>query len=140
MFLNTTAYNLHQPSSKVAIHSKVCEERSDLSSGNAQGTRQGNMSYLSDFEEMDGDYVCLWRCDNGTEFKNKEMNQFCKRKGTKACDDAVHKSFLMQDQTSRDNEKKGYEEQEKECGIQVRRMKEMIKEDASVKQYIHVNV
>ncbi|GJR42560.1 reverse transcriptase domain-containing protein [Tanacetum coccineum] len=26
---------------------------------------------------------CLWRCDNGTEFKNKEMNQFCERKGIK---------------------------------------------------------
>ncbi|GJX36385.1 putative reverse transcriptase domain-containing protein [Tanacetum coccineum] len=24
-----------------------------------------------------------WRCDNGTEFKNKEMNQFCERKGRK---------------------------------------------------------
>ncbi|GKA82226.1 putative ribonuclease H-like domain-containing protein [Tanacetum coccineum] len=24
-----------------------------------------------------------YRCDNGTEFKNKEMNQFCKRKGIK---------------------------------------------------------
>ncbi|GKE84937.1 hypothetical protein Tco_1558679 [Tanacetum coccineum] len=32
--------------------------------------------------------VKVIRCDNGTKFKNKEMNQFCKRKGTKACDDA----------------------------------------------------
>ncbi|GJR01291.1 putative ribonuclease H-like domain-containing protein, partial [Tanacetum coccineum] len=27
--------------------------------------------------------VKVIRCDNGTEFKNKEMNQFCKRKGIK---------------------------------------------------------
>ncbi|GJY57395.1 ribonuclease H-like domain-containing protein, partial [Tanacetum coccineum] len=93
-----------------------------------------NMSYLTDFEEIDGGYVAFggnpkggkiigrddysrfsWvfflatkdetsgilksfitgvenlidqrvkviRCDNGTEFKNKEMNQFCERKGIK---------------------------------------------------------
>ncbi|GJU20212.1 retrovirus-related pol polyprotein from transposon TNT 1-94 [Tanacetum coccineum] len=81
-----------------------------------------NMSYLADFEEIDGGYVAFGgtpkegksqdeisgilksfitgvenlidqrvkviRCDNGTEFKNKEMNQFCERKGTKACNDA----------------------------------------------------
>ncbi|GKA85220.1 retrovirus-related pol polyprotein from transposon TNT 1-94 [Tanacetum coccineum] len=79
-----------------------------------------NMSYLTDFEEIDGRYVAFGgnpkggkitvratmdetsgilksfitgvenlidqrvkviRCDNGTEFKNKEMNRFCKRKG-----------------------------------------------------------
>ncbi|GJW10548.1 uncharacterized mitochondrial protein-like protein [Tanacetum coccineum] len=94
----------------------------------------GNMSYLTDFEEIDGGYIAFggnpkggkitgrddysrfsWvfflatkdetsgilksfitgvenlidqrvkviRCDNGTEFKNKEMNQFCERKGIK---------------------------------------------------------
>ncbi|GJR36695.1 ribonuclease H-like domain-containing protein [Tanacetum coccineum] len=61
----------------------------------------GNMSYLTDFEEIDGGYVAfrgnpkggkitgkdqkvkVIRCDNGTEFKNKEMNQFCERKGIK---------------------------------------------------------
>ncbi|GJR59846.1 putative ribonuclease H-like domain-containing protein [Tanacetum coccineum] len=81
----------------------------------------GNMSYLTDFEEIDGGYVAFGgnpkggkitgratkdetsgilksfingvenlidqmvkviRCDNGTEFKNKEMNQFCERKGS----------------------------------------------------------
>ncbi|GKA76940.1 hypothetical protein Tco_0783401, partial [Tanacetum coccineum] len=85
----------------------------------------GNMSYLTDFEEIDGGYnafggnpkggkiigrgiiktatkdetsgilksfitgienlidqrVKVIRCDTGTEFKNKEMNQFCDRKG-----------------------------------------------------------
>ncbi|GJV58295.1 ribonuclease H-like domain-containing protein [Tanacetum coccineum] len=81
-----------------------------------------NMSYLTDFEEIDGGYVTFGgnpkggkitsratkdetsgilksfitevenlidqrvkviRCDNGTEFKNKEMNQFCERKSMK---------------------------------------------------------
>ncbi|GJW43428.1 zf-CCHC domain-containing protein [Tanacetum coccineum] len=62
----------------------------------------GNMSYLTDYEEIDGGIllplgvtlkggksqardqkVKVIRCDNGTEFKNKEMNQFCERKGIK---------------------------------------------------------
>ncbi|GKA80950.1 ribonuclease H-like domain-containing protein [Tanacetum coccineum] len=65
----------------------------------------GNMSYLTDYEEIDGGYVAFGgnpkggkitrkctiktvdhkvkviRCDNGTEFKNREMNQFCEMKG-----------------------------------------------------------
>ncbi|GJX48263.1 putative ribonuclease H-like domain-containing protein [Tanacetum coccineum] len=80
----------------------------------------GNMSYLIDYEEIDGGYVAFGgnpkggkitrkatkdetsgilksfisgienlvdhkvkviRCDNGTEFKNREMNQFCETKG-----------------------------------------------------------
>nr|GEW07321.1 retrovirus-related Pol polyprotein from transposon TNT 1-94 [Tanacetum cinerariifolium] len=64
----------------------------------------GNMFYLIDYEEIDGGYVAFgWnlkggkitgkdrnlvdhkvkviRCDNGTEFKNREMNQFCEMKG-----------------------------------------------------------
>ncbi|GJX23447.1 retrovirus-related pol polyprotein from transposon TNT 1-94 [Tanacetum coccineum] len=68
----------------------------------------GNMSYLTDYEEIDGGYVAFGRnpkggkitgkctiktenlvdhkvkvirCDNGIEFKNREMNQFCEIKG-----------------------------------------------------------
>ncbi|GKB21727.1 putative ribonuclease H-like domain-containing protein [Tanacetum coccineum] len=80
----------------------------------------GNVSYLTDYEEIDGGYVTFGgnpkggkitrkatkdetsgilksfitgienlvdhkvnviRCDNGTEFKNREMNQFCEMKG-----------------------------------------------------------
>ncbi|GJX86332.1 retrovirus-related pol polyprotein from transposon TNT 1-94 [Tanacetum coccineum] len=65
----------------------------------------GNMSYLTDYEEIDRGYVAFGgnpkggkitgkgtiktvdhkvkviRCDNGTEFKNREMNQFCEMKG-----------------------------------------------------------
>ncbi|GKB40330.1 ribonuclease H-like domain-containing protein [Tanacetum coccineum] len=62
----------------------------------------GNMSYLTDYEEIDGGYVAfrgnpkggkitrkenlvdhkvkVIKCDNGIEFKNREMNQFCKKK------------------------------------------------------------
>ncbi|GJV48643.1 ribonuclease H-like domain-containing protein [Tanacetum coccineum] len=64
-----------------------------------------NMSYLTDYEEINGGYVAFGgnpkggkitekctiktvdhkvkviRCDNGTEFKNREMNQFCEMKG-----------------------------------------------------------
>ncbi|GJT07984.1 putative reverse transcriptase, RNA-dependent DNA polymerase [Tanacetum coccineum] len=70
----------------------------------------GNMSYLSDFKEFDGGYVTfgggakggkitskgtlktenlidkkvkIIRCDNGTEFKNKVMSEFCEQKGIK---------------------------------------------------------
>ncbi|GKA03028.1 putative ribonuclease H-like domain-containing protein [Tanacetum coccineum] len=39
---------------------------------------------LKDKGEIDSDQrVKVIRCDNGTEFKNKEMNQFCERKGIK---------------------------------------------------------
>ncbi|GJZ90371.1 ribonuclease H-like domain-containing protein [Tanacetum coccineum] len=65
----------------------------------------GNMSYLTDYKEINGGYVAFGgnpkggkitgkctiktvdhkvkviRCDNRTEFKNKEMNQFCEMKG-----------------------------------------------------------
>nr|GEZ23172.1 putative ribonuclease H-like domain-containing protein [Tanacetum cinerariifolium] len=55
----------------------------------------GNISYLSDYESYDGGNfiteienlkdlkVKIIRCDNGGEFKNKEMNDFCSRKGIK---------------------------------------------------------
>nr|GFA10899.1 putative ribonuclease H-like domain-containing protein [Tanacetum cinerariifolium] len=61
----------------------------------------GNMSYLSDFEELNGGYgafsgnpkgglenllsltVKIIRCDNGTEFKNADLNQFCGFTGIK---------------------------------------------------------
>ncbi|GJY55269.1 ribonuclease H-like domain-containing protein [Tanacetum coccineum] len=58
------------------------------------------VAYKTDYEEIDEGYVAFGgnpkggkitgkvdhkvkviRCDNGTEFKNKEMNQFCEKKG-----------------------------------------------------------
>ncbi|GJS34150.1 putative ribonuclease H-like domain-containing protein [Tanacetum coccineum] len=55
--------------------------------------QRGNRSYLTDYEELNGGFVAFggnlkegnyWeRCDNGTEFKNRVMNQFCEMKGIK---------------------------------------------------------
>nr|GFA41676.1 putative ribonuclease H-like domain-containing protein [Tanacetum cinerariifolium] len=61
---------------------------------------EGNMSYLSDFKELNGGYVSFggnlkggkisgkgkiktFRSDNGTEFKNFNLNQLCGIKGIK---------------------------------------------------------
>ncbi|GJS99634.1 putative ribonuclease H-like domain-containing protein [Tanacetum coccineum] len=97
------------------------EEKGVIDSGCSRH-KTGNMSYLIDFEEIDGGYVAfrgnpkggkitgkatkdetsgilksfitgvenlidqrvkVIRCDNGTEVMNKDMNQFCERKGIK---------------------------------------------------------
>ncbi|GJW59017.1 ribonuclease H-like domain-containing protein [Tanacetum coccineum] len=55
-----------------------------------------NISYLTNYEEIDRGFVAFGgienlidlrvkviRCDNGTEFKNRVMNQFCEMKGIK---------------------------------------------------------
>ncbi|GJW04663.1 putative ribonuclease H-like domain-containing protein [Tanacetum coccineum] len=53
----------------------------------------GNMSYLTDYEEIDGGYVTFkgnpkggkitkkWKAESKALFKNREMNQFCEMKG-----------------------------------------------------------
>ncbi|GJY83444.1 putative ribonuclease H-like domain-containing protein [Tanacetum coccineum] len=38
-------------------------------------------SFITGVENLIDQRVKVIRCDNGTEFKNKEMNQFCERKG-----------------------------------------------------------
>ncbi|GKB66110.1 putative ribonuclease H-like domain-containing protein [Tanacetum coccineum] len=40
-------------------------------------------SFITRVENLIDQRVKVIRCDNGTEFKNKEMNQFCERKGIK---------------------------------------------------------
>ncbi|GKE31050.1 putative ribonuclease H-like domain-containing protein, partial [Tanacetum coccineum] len=40
-------------------------------------------SFITRAENLIDQRVKVIRCDNGTEFKNKEMSQFCKRKGIK---------------------------------------------------------
>ncbi|GKB42704.1 putative reverse transcriptase domain-containing protein [Tanacetum coccineum] len=40
-------------------------------------------SFITGVENLIDQRVKVIRCDNGTEFKNKEMNHFCKRKGIK---------------------------------------------------------
>ncbi|GJY81211.1 retrovirus-related pol polyprotein from transposon TNT 1-94 [Tanacetum coccineum] len=47
-----------------------------------------NQKFLRSLSPEWNTHTIVWRnkpkrCDNGTEFKNKEMNQFCKRKGIK---------------------------------------------------------
>ncbi|GJR05102.1 putative ribonuclease H-like domain-containing protein [Tanacetum coccineum] len=39
-------------------------------------------SFITGVENLIDQRVKVIRCDNGTEFKNKEMNQFCERKGS----------------------------------------------------------
>ncbi|GJW63681.1 putative ribonuclease H-like domain-containing protein [Tanacetum coccineum] len=39
-------------------------------------------SFITGVENLIDQRVKVIRCDNGTEFKNKEVNQFCKRKGS----------------------------------------------------------
>ncbi|GJZ34710.1 putative ribonuclease H-like domain-containing protein [Tanacetum coccineum] len=58
-------------------------------------------SFITGVENLIDQRVKVIRCDNGTEFKNKEMNQFCERKGS----------------TLGDDEKKVTEEPEKEGGV-----------------------
>ncbi|GJW44430.1 putative ribonuclease H-like domain-containing protein [Tanacetum coccineum] len=38
-------------------------------------------SFITSIENLVDHKVKVIRCDNGTEFKNKEMNQFCEMKG-----------------------------------------------------------
>ncbi|GJW90511.1 putative ribonuclease H-like domain-containing protein [Tanacetum coccineum] len=96
--------------------------------------RERNISYLTDFEEIDGGYVAFGgnpkggkitgratkdktsgilksfiigvenlidqrvkviRCENGTEFKNKEMNQFCERKGKARIETVTGKDYIL---------------------------------------------
>ncbi|GKE14681.1 putative ribonuclease H-like domain-containing protein, partial [Tanacetum coccineum] len=38
-------------------------------------------SFINGIENLVDHKVKMIRCDNGTEFKNKEMNQFCKMEG-----------------------------------------------------------
>ncbi|GJS83334.1 putative ribonuclease H-like domain-containing protein [Tanacetum coccineum] len=40
------------------------------------------MSFITGIENLVDHKVKVIRCDNGTEFKNREMNQFCEIKGT----------------------------------------------------------
>ncbi|GJU59476.1 putative ribonuclease H-like domain-containing protein [Tanacetum coccineum] len=40
-------------------------------------------SFITGVENLIDQWVKVIRCDNGTEFKNKEMNQFCERKSIK---------------------------------------------------------
>ncbi|GJT62365.1 ribonuclease H-like domain-containing protein [Tanacetum coccineum] len=82
-------------------------KRFDLIDAKESKHMKRNISYLTDYEEIDGGFVAFGgnskggkitgkgiqnlidlkvkviRCDNGTEFKNRVMNQFCEMKGIK---------------------------------------------------------
>nr|GFA22450.1 putative ribonuclease H-like domain-containing protein [Tanacetum cinerariifolium] len=69
------------------------KDKRDIDSGCSRNIT-GNMSFLSDLEELNGGYVAFGenqlsikvkviRSDNGTEFKNNDLNQFCGMKGIK---------------------------------------------------------
>ncbi|GKG27531.1 putative ribonuclease H-like domain-containing protein, partial [Tanacetum coccineum] len=40
-------------------------------------------SFIIEVENLDDKKVKIIRCDNGTEFKNRVMNEFCEKKGIK---------------------------------------------------------
>ncbi|GJV21789.1 putative ribonuclease H-like domain-containing protein [Tanacetum coccineum] len=61
-------------------------------------------SFITGVEKLIDQRVKVIKCDNGTEFKNKEMNQFCKRKGKARMETG-------------DDEKKVTEEPKKEGGV-----------------------
>nr|GEX42887.1 hypothetical protein [Tanacetum cinerariifolium] len=54
-------------------------------------------SFITRVENLMNLRVKVIRCDNETEFKNNEMNQFCEVKGTKASNDAGKEKELDRD-------------------------------------------
>ncbi|GJR74741.1 ribonuclease H-like domain-containing protein [Tanacetum coccineum] len=69
---------------KEAIENRIYRIKSDLLV-DTQATKDETSSILKSFitgiENLVDHKVKVIRCDNGTEFKNKEMNQFCEMKG-----------------------------------------------------------
>ncbi|GJU21377.1 ribonuclease H-like domain-containing protein [Tanacetum coccineum] len=55
----------------------------DLRNVVPQGATKDETSGITGIENQINHRVKIIRCDNGTEFKNKEMNQFCEMKGIK---------------------------------------------------------
>ncbi|GJY83645.1 putative ribonuclease H-like domain-containing protein [Tanacetum coccineum] len=96
-FITARPSNRHQLSGKPQL-----DDKGFVDSGCSRHMT-GNIAYLSDFKEFDRGYVTfgggthggriseienlvdkkvkIIRCDNGTEFKNKVMDDFCREKG-----------------------------------------------------------
>ncbi|GJV75792.1 retrovirus-related pol polyprotein from transposon TNT 1-94 [Tanacetum coccineum] len=98
-----------RPKHKVLDHGNPQQDLKDKGVIDSGCSRHmtGNKSYLTDYEEIDGGFIAFGgnskrgkisrkgienlidlkvnviRCDNGTEFKNRVMNQFCEMKGRK---------------------------------------------------------
>ncbi|GJX59661.1 putative ribonuclease H-like domain-containing protein [Tanacetum coccineum] len=77
------------------MHKQDLKDKGVIDSGCSRHMKR-NRSYLSDYEEINGGFVTfrgienlidlrvkVIRCDNGTEFKNRVMNQLCEMKGIK---------------------------------------------------------
>ncbi|GJW70944.1 ribonuclease H-like domain-containing protein [Tanacetum coccineum] len=65
-----------------AITAIFCS-RKELLQWMLKHTTGSHVPYQTDFEEIAKEDILPLRCDNGTEFKNKEINYFCERKGIK---------------------------------------------------------
>ncbi|GJR27651.1 ribonuclease H-like domain-containing protein [Tanacetum coccineum] len=86
----TKPVNTAQPRTTVnnarAIHKCDLQDQGVIDSS-AQATKDETSGILKSFitgvENLIDQRVKVIRCDNETEFKNKEMNQFCERKGIK---------------------------------------------------------
>ncbi|GJY80046.1 putative ribonuclease H-like domain-containing protein [Tanacetum coccineum] len=53
------------------------------------------MSFITRVENLIDQRVKVIRCDNGTEFKNKEMNQLCERKGKARMETVPDKDYIL---------------------------------------------
>ncbi|GJS49556.1 ribonuclease H-like domain-containing protein [Tanacetum coccineum] len=92
--VNTVKGNVTTVGPKVVSNPQLeLQEKRVIDSGCSRHMTR-NKSYLSNYEEIDGGFVAFGGdpkegritgkgCDNGTEFKNKVMNQFCEMKGIK---------------------------------------------------------
>ncbi|GJT64563.1 putative ribonuclease H-like domain-containing protein [Tanacetum coccineum] len=63
-------------------HRASCKSKIMITIG-LVGTSGILKSFITGVENLIDQRVKVIRCDNGTKFKNKEMNQFCERKGIK---------------------------------------------------------
>ncbi|GJT12203.1 ribonuclease H-like domain-containing protein [Tanacetum coccineum] len=60
----------------------ACQKGKQHSASSTKDETSGILkSFITGIENIVDDKVKVIRCDNGTEFKNREMNQFCEMKG-----------------------------------------------------------
>ncbi|GJX57572.1 retrovirus-related pol polyprotein from transposon TNT 1-94 [Tanacetum coccineum] len=93
---NSTARYVNTAASRPTVNGKppICFTGQGCFDSGCSRHMTGNKSYLTDYQDIDGGFVAFAgspkggkitrkRCDNGTEFKNSEMNQLCEMKGIK---------------------------------------------------------
>ncbi|GJV11241.1 putative ribonuclease H-like domain-containing protein [Tanacetum coccineum] len=70
------------PRGLTCVFAKATSDESTLMAKKARDKTSSILkSFITGIENLVDHKVKVIRCDNGTEFKNKEMNQFCKMKG-----------------------------------------------------------